>query len=115
MSDMPRVIHAVKKMVDQDNGFSIEYRDWWPIRIHEAATSYTRADLVDEKDKRITALEDALREAFHLLDDLAKLEVGDGSDMYTCDMYTCTMSADEYLERANGLHEKATALLGDDV
>ena len=112
MSDMPRVIHAVKKMVDQDNGFSIEYRDWWPIRIHEAATSYTRTDLVDEKDKRITALEDALREAFHLLDDLAKLEVGhsDGSDMYTC-----TMSADEYLERVNGLHEKATALLGDSI
>ena len=48
MSDMPRVIHAVKKMVDQDNGFSIEYRDWWPIKIHEAATSYTRTDLVGE-------------------------------------------------------------------
>ena len=110
MSDMPRVIHACKTTIDQDNGFSIEFRDWWPIKIHEAATSYTRTDLVDEKDKRITALEDALREAFHLLDDLAKLEVGDGSDMYTC-----TMSADEYLERANGLHEKATALLGDDV
>ena len=66
-------------------------------------------------NETIQALKDALREAFHLLDDLAKLEVGDGSDMYTCDMYTCTMSADEYLERANGLHEKATALLGDDV
>ena len=61
-------------------------------------------------NETIQALKDALREAFHLLDDLAKLEVGDGSDMYTC-----TMSADEYLERANGLHEKAAALLGDDV
>ena len=63
MSDRPRVIHACKTTIDQDNGFSIEFRDWWPIKIHEAATSYTRTDLVDEKDKRITALEDALREA----------------------------------------------------
>ena len=36
------------------------------------------------------------------------MSIGDGSDMYTC-----TMSADEYLERVNGLHEKATALLGE--
>ena len=65
----------------------------------------------DGDNETIQKLKDALREAFHLLDDLAKLEVGhsDGSDMYTC-----TMSADEYLERVNGLHEKATALLGDE-
>ena len=106
MSDMPRVIH--KK-------FPRKMTSHWSDLSGAHKQSYTREDLVDEKDKRITALEDALREAFHLLDDLAKLEVGDGSDMYTCDMYTCTMSADEYLERANGLHEKATALLGDDV
>ena len=48
MGDMPRVIHACKTTIDQGNGFSIEYRDWWPIKIHEAATSYTRTDLVDE-------------------------------------------------------------------
>ena len=61
LSDRPRVIHACKTTIDQDNGFSIEFRDWWPIKIHEASTSYTRTDLVDEKDKRITELENTNR------------------------------------------------------
>ena len=83
-----------------------EFKHWAKCFSSHAAVNSELSQL----EIKCEHLKSALREAFHLLDDLAKLEVGhsDGSDMYTC-----TMSADEYLERVNGLHEKATALLGE--
>lgn len=74
----------------------------------EPAWARSRIIVGEEALLRVTELEDALQEALYLLDDLAKLEVGDGGDMYTC-----TMSADDYLKGVNSLHEKVIGLMGE--
>ena len=45
---MPKVIHACKTTIDHGDDCLVEHRDWWPVEIGGAVTSYTRTDLVDE-------------------------------------------------------------------
>ena len=52
--------------------------------------------LLNKHERRRANSEDLLDKAKFLLCDMAKLEVGDGTDMYTC-----TIDADEWLARVN--------------
>ena len=44
--DMPRVIHACKTTIDHGDDYFVEHRDWWPVKIGGAVTSYTRTDII---------------------------------------------------------------------
>jgi len=66
MSDMPRVIQAARSglsaalRVEPEMLYAIDGDNSTPAN-PEFFTSYTRTDLVDEKDERITALENTNR------------------------------------------------------
>ena len=66
MSDMPRVIQAARSglsaalRVEPEMLYAIDGDNSTPAN-PEFFTSYTRTDLVDEKDKRITELENTNR------------------------------------------------------